>query len=283
VVKPVKRREVVRYLMARYSVGLRRACRCARMSRASYSYTSQRDPQTALRQRVRELAQSRVRFGYRRIFMLLRREGWDVGKDRLYRVYREEGLGLRRKRPWRHVSAVHREVRTPAKHRNDVWSMDFVADELTDGRRFRTLTVVDVFTRECLEIEIGQSLKAEDVVRVLERSKYARGIPGRIYCDNGSEFVSGLTDQWAYTNGVKLEFSRLGKPTDNAVIESFNGRFRDECLNTHWFESLEDAKTKIDAWRWDYNEHRPHRSLEGLTPREFASRAMLKRAADSQS
>jgi putative transposase len=113
--------------------------------------------------------------------------------------------------------------------------------------------------------------------------KYSRGVPARIYCDNGSEFVSGQTDQWAYTNGVKIEFSRLGKPTDNAVIESFNGRFRDECLNTHWFESLEDAKMKIDAWRWDYNEHRPHRSLEGLTPREFARREILKRAADSQS
>ena len=282
-VKPVKRREVVRYLMGRYSVGLRRACRCARMSRASYRYCSRKDPQIALRQRVRELAQARVRFGYRRIFMMLRREGWDVGKDRLYRVYREEGLGLRRKRPWRHASAVHREVRTPAGHRNDVWSMDFVHDQLSDGRRFRALTLIDVFTRECLEIEVGQNLGAEDVVRVLERLKYDRGVPGRMYCDNGSEFVSGLMDQWAYSNGVKIEFSRLGKPTDNAVIESFNGRFREECLNTHWFESLDDAKAKIDAWRWDYNEHRPHRSLEGLTPREFARRAMLAGAADSQS
>lgn len=155
--------------------------------------------------------------------MMLQREGWDVGKDRLYRIYREEGLGLRRKRPWRHVSAVHREVRTPAAHCNDVWSMDFVHDQLSDGRRFRALTVIDVFTRECFEIEVGQSLEAEDVVRVLERLKYDRGVPGRMYCDNGSEFVSGLMDQWAYSNGVKIEFSRLCKPKDNAVIESFNG------------------------------------------------------------
>ena len=278
--KPVKRREVVRYLMGRYSVGLRRACRCARMSRASYRYSSCKDPQIALRQRVRELAQARVRFGYRRIYMMLRREGWDLGKDKLYRIYREENLGLRRKRPWRHVTAVHREVRTPARRRNDVWSMDFVHDQLADGRKFRTLTVIDVFTRECLEIEVGQSLKAEDVVRVMERLKYDRGVPARIYCDNGSEFVSGQMDQWAYSNGVKIEFSRLGKPTDNATVESFNGRFREECLNTHWFESLDDARAKIDAWRWDYNEHRPHRSLEGLTPREFARRAMLTGAAD---
>jgi transposase InsO family protein len=124
----------------------------------------------------------------------------------------------------------------------------------SDGRRFRTLTLIDVFTRECLEIELGQNLRAEDVVRVLERLKYDRGVPGRVYCDNGSEFISGLMDQWAYSNGVKIEFSRLGKPTDNAVIESFNGRFREECLNTHWFESLDDARAKIDAWRWDYLE-----------------------------
>jgi len=269
--------------MSRYSVGTRRACRCVPLRRSVFYYNSCRDPLTALRQRVREFAQARVRFGYRHIFMLLRREGWDVGKDRLYRVYREEGLGLRRKRPWRYVTAVHREVRTLAQHRNDVWSMDFVADQLSDGRRFRTLTVVDVFTRECLEIEVGQSLKAEDVVRVLERLKCARGVPGRIHCDNGSEIISGFTGHWAYATGVKLDFSRLGKPTDNAVIESFNGRFREECLNIYWFESLEDAREKIDAWRWDYNEHRPHRSLEGLTPREFASRAMLIGVADSQS
>lgn len=158
--------------------------------------------------------------------------------------------------------------------------MDFAHDQLADGRKFRTLTVIDVFTRECLEIEVGQSLKAEDVVRVLERLKYERGLPGRIYCDNGSEFVSGHMDQWAYVNGVKIKFSRLGKPTDNAVIESFNGRFREECLNAHWFESLDDAREKINAWRWDYNEHRPHRSLEGLTPREFAKRVMPQGVAD---
>ena len=281
--KPVKRREVVRYLMNRYSVGLRRACRCARIGRSSYRYTSCRDPLNTLRQRVRELAHARVRFGYRRIFILLRREGWDLGRDRLYRVYRAEGLGLRRKRPWRHVSAVHREVRTPARQRNDAWSMDFVADQLADGRRFRALTIVDTFTRECLAIEIARSLKAEDVVRVLEHLKYERGLPAKIYCDNGPEFISGHTDQWAYVNGVILDFSRRGKPTDNAFIESFNRRLREECLNVHWFESLEDAQQKIDAWKWDYNEHRPHRSLEGLTPREFARRAMIKGAADSQS
>jgi len=272
VVKPVKKREVVRYLMGRYGVSARQACRCVRLKRSVFYYESIRDPLPALRQRMRELAHARVRFGYRRILILLQREGWDVGKNRGYRVYREEGLGLRRKRPWRHVSAVHRLQRQPPARPNDIWSMDFVADQLANGRRFRTLTVVDLFTRECLAIEVGKTLRAENVVQVMNQLKYSRGLPQRIYCDNGSEFVSGQTDLWAYTNRVQIDFSRRGKPTDNAVIESFNGRFRDECLNAHWFESLADAQEKIDAWRWDYNENRPHRSLKGLTPSEYAVR-----------
>jgi putative transposase len=283
VVKPVRQREVVRYLMGRYRVSERRACRSVRLCRSCYRYRSVRDPQIALRVRLRELAQARVRYGYRRLQMLLRREGWQVNMKRIYRLYCEEGLTLRRKRPWRHVSAVHREQRPPAVARNEVWSMDFVADELADGRRFRALTVIDIFTRECLDIEVGQSLRAEHVVATLERLKYSRGVPQRIYCDNGSEFVSAQMDLWAYANQVRLDFSRRGKPTDNAIIESFNGRFREECLNAHWFESPEDAKQKIDAWRWDYNEHRPHRSLEGLTPREFAQESMREGAADSLS
>jgi len=264
---------VVRYLMGRYGVSARKACRCARIKRSVFYYQSVRDPLTALRQRARELAHARVRFGYRRILVLLRREGWDVGKKRLYRIYREEGLALRRKRPWRHVSAAHREQRRTAARPNEIWSMDFVSDQLADGRRFRTLTVVDLFTRECLAIDAGRSLRAEHVVQTLNHLKFERGLPERIYCDNGSEFASNQMDLWAYTNKVQIDFSRRGRPTDNAVIESFNGRFREECLNAHWFESMEDAQDKVDAWRWDYNEHRPHRSLMGLTPNEFAAKA----------
>lgn len=271
-VKPVGKREVVRYLMGRYGVSARKACACVRLQRQVFYYQSIRDPLPLLRQRVRELAHARVRYGYRRILVLLQREGWELGKKRLYRIYREEGLALRRKRPWRHVSATHREARRSAAQVNEIWSMDFVADQLADGRRFRALTVVDLFTRECLAIEVGQSLRAEHVVQTLNQLKYNRGLPQRIYCDNGSEFVSGQMDLWAYTNQVQIDFSRRGRPTDNAVIESFNGRLREECLNTHWFESLADAQEKIDAWRWDYNEHRPHRSLKGLTPREYAAR-----------
>ena len=228
---------------------------------------------------MREVAQARVRWGYRRLWIMMTREGWEVGKHRFYRVYCEEGLALRRKRPWRHATAVHREQRRPATARNDIWSMDFVADELTDGRRFRALTMIDLFTRECLEIMAGRHLRGHDVAAVLERLRFERGLPQRIYCDNGSEFVSAVMDLWAYTNGVALDFSRRGKPTDNAAIESFNGRFREECLNVHWFASIEDAQAKIDAWRWDYNEHHPHRALKGLSPREYARRVMATAAA----
>ena len=256
--------------MGRYGVGNRQACRCVKLHRSMYFYRSRMNPLTALRQRARELAHARVRFGYRRIYMLLRREGWDVGKDRFYRVYCEENLGLRRKRPWRHVSAVHRVAKQPAGRPNEVWGMDFVADQLADGRKIRTLTIIDLFTRECLGIEVGFSLKANDVVAAMNRLEHARGIPARISCDNGSEFAGGQMDLWACSHRVQMDFNRRGKPTDNATVESFNGKFREECLNAHWFESIEDARKKIDAWRWDYNEHRPHRSLEGLTPREFA-------------
>ena len=268
--------------MGRYGVSQRRAARAARFCRSSLRYESRRDPLTALRQRLRELAQSRVRFGYRRLLVMMHREGWAVGKHRLYRLYTEEGLALRRKRPWRHATAVHRERRRPAQVRNEIWSMDFVADQLADGRRFRALTVIDLFTRECLAIDVGHGLTGRDVVATLERLRFERGLPQRIYCDNGTEFVSTAMDLWAYTHGVMLDFSRRGKPTDNAAIESFNGRFREECLNIHWFASLEDAQQKIDAFRWDYNENHPHRALKGLSPREYAQGAMAT-AADSPS
>src|SRR5204862_6816678 len=255
-------------------VSQRRADRAARFCRSSLRYESRRDPLTTLRQRMRELAQTRVRFGYRRLLVMMRREGWEVGKHRLYRLYTEEGLALRRKRPWRHATAVHRERRRPAMARNEIWSMDFVADQLADGRRFRALTVIDLFTRECLAIDVGHGLSGRDVVPTLERLRFERGLPQRIYCDNGSQFVSAAMDLWAYMNGVILDFSRRGKPTDNAAIESFNGRFRDECLNVPWFEGLADATAKIEAWRQDYNANHPHRALKGLSPNEYARLTM---------
>ncbi len=174
------------YLMGRYEISLRRACRVVRATRSSAYYKSRRDPCLALRLRMRDLAQTRVRFGYRRLHVLLLREGWEVGKTRFYRLYTEEGLALRRKRPWRHATAVHREQRRPAVARNDIWSMDFVADQLADGRRFRALTVIDMFTRECLAIDIGHGLSGQQVASTLERLRFERGLPQRIYCDNGT-------------------------------------------------------------------------------------------------
>jgi putative transposase len=208
---------------------------------------------------------------------MLQREGWQVGKTVASRIYREEGLALRRTVPRKRRVAVERRARTKPTGPNQVWSQDFVADQLADGRRFRSLTVVDVYTRDSLAIEPGQSLRGEDVVRVLRRIQKDRGAPRTLFCDNGSEFSSQVLDLWAYQNRVKIDFSRPGKPTDNGHIESFNGTFRDECLNTHWFTTIEDAREIIEAWRKEYNESRPHRALGERTPQEFANRIAASR------
>jgi putative transposase len=192
---------------------------------------------------------------------------------------------LRLKRPKRNKSARLRQPKHLVTAMNQIWSMDFVADALFDGRRLRALTVVDNYTRESLAIDVGQSLKGEDVVNTLNRIVAERGLPTTIKTDNGSEFISKVMDEWAYERGVEIDFSRPGKPTDNAKVESFNGRLRQECLNEHWFLSLDDAKTKIEAWRQHYapqevplgdNETRPHSALQWATPTEFARQAREK-------
>ena len=214
-----------------------------------------------------------MRYGYFRLYILLRREGWRVNHKRVHRLYREDGLSLRFRRPRRHVTAARRERQPAAAAANELWSMDFVSDALFDGRRLRALTVVDAFTREALAIDVDQGIRGEQVVEAMARIAAVRGAPRTIRVDNGPEFISKALDRWAYENGVTLDFSRPGKPTDNAFVESFNGRLRDECLNTHWFLSLADARAKIEAWRRHYNESRPHTSLGWMTPKEFASSA----------
>lgn len=271
-VRPSQKRVVVRYLGAAYSISERRACQTVCCARASYRYRSDRNPRTALRQRIRELAQARVRYGYRKIRVLLNREGWVVGKQLVYRLYREEGLTLRHRPPRRRKAVVVRAHRPPVTRPNDAWTLDFVADQLVNGQRFRALTVVDIFTRESLAIEVGQSLRGEHVVNVLNRLTAQRGAPTRLLCDNGSEFCSQIVDLWAYQHQVRIDFSRPGTPTDNAHVESFNATLRRECLNAHWFESLRDAQERIEAWRREYNESRPHRALQDRTPEEFAKR-----------
>lgn len=219
--------------------------------------------------RIKEIAAVRVRYGIDRICILLKREGFTDNRKRIYRIYKEEGLNLRSKRPRRSKSASHRMDRPDLTTVNQCWSMDFVADQLFDGRKFRALTIVDNFSRKCMAIHAQKSIKGQDVVDVLERLKYQENvIPKRIQVDNGSEFISKVLDKWAYENGILLDFSRPGKPTDNPFIESFNGSFRDECLNTNWFLSLQDSKNKIEQWRIEYNSFRPHSSINNLTPNE---------------
>lgn len=277
--KPDRRRKLVRNLQERYRISERRGCAVLQFDRSSHRYQSNRDDQAYLRSRIREIAAARVRFGHRRIYIVLRREGIVVNHKRVRRLYREEGLNLRLRRPRRHVSAAQRVERPAVNGPNEVWSMDFVSDALFDGRRLRALTLLDIYTRESLAIEVDKGITGEDVADILRRIVARRGAPARIRLDNGPEFVSNALDRWAYENGVTLDFSRPGKPIDNAYVESFNGRLREECLNAHWFLSLDDARDKIEAWRRFYNESRPHTALGGQTPNEFALSAGLRTAS----
>ena len=259
------------YLRVSYQVSERKACNALGFARYSHRHKSTVDRQDFLRIRLRDLASVRVNYGYRRLQVLLAREGWQINHKRVYRLYTEEGLTMHRRRPKRRfTSNTLRKEKQSVQLANECWSMDFMADQLVDGRRFRVLTIVDNFTRESLALYVGQSIKGDDVVDVLDKIVARRGKPQRIQVDNGSEFTSRSMDLWAYLNKVKLDFSRPGKPTDNPFIESFNGKFRTECLNANWFLSLSEARDKIEHWRDDYNRHRPHSSLGNLAPLEFA-------------
>jgi putative transposase len=217
--------------------------------------------------RLRELAAIRLRWGYRRLHVLLRREGHVVNHKRVYRLYRDEGLAVRRRR---HKRVAHARGPTVAPtHPNVHWSADFIHDALLSGRRFRCLNVVDAFNREGLASEVDTTLPAARVVQVLDEIALSCGYPQRVTVDNGPEFRSRAVDAWAYTHGVELVFIDAGKPAQNAVVESFNGRMRDECLNLHWFRTLEDARATIEAYRQDYNGVRPHSALGYRTPEEF--------------
>ena len=269
--KPARQRALVQRAQVAHCVSERRACEVLRVARSSHRYQSVRDERAALRIRLRDLAGSRIRYGYRRLWVLLRREGWEVNHKLIYRLYVEEGLQLRRKSPKRRKSCAVRVERPEARGANESWSMDFMSDQLFQGQRFRILTLMDNFSRESLALRVSNRFRGEDVVKVLELVTSQRGLPKAIRVDNGPEFISKSLDWWAYFNGVKLDFSRPGKPTDNALIESFNGKFRQECLNQHWFITLPDAQETIDAWRVDYNERRPHSALGDRSPHEFAA------------
>ena len=207
-----------------------------------------------------------MRYGYRRIHVLLRREGWLVNVKRVYRLYKEKGLQLRHKTPRRRVKAKLRDDRSVAVHHLQTWAMDFVHDQLATGRKIRVLTIVDTFSRYSPTVDPRFSYRAEDVVLTLEKICKVTGYPQTIRVDQGSEFISRDLDLWANSHDVVLDFSRPGKPTDNAFIESFNGKFRAECLNAHWFMSLDDARRKMEGWLKDYNEVRPHSAIGNKTP-----------------
>lgn len=266
------------FLCAGFLVPKRRACQVLQFARSCYYYRHHADPQTELRMKLKDLAGTRVRYGYRRLHVLLLREGWQINHKRVYRLYQQEGLSLRLKTKKKRVSEARVPLPTP-RGPNECWSMDFVADRLSDGRPFRLLTLVDNFSRVSPAIEIDFSLNGQRVVEVMERLKMTCGLPKIIKVDNGSEFISKAMDGWAHKNGVKLDFSRPGKPTDNAFIESYNGRLRQECLNQNWFTSLDDAQQIVEAWREDYNQFRPHSSLDHRTPSEFVGRWQQIRAA----
>lgn len=248
----------------------RRACRLMGVARSTIRYRRrQRGDDDALRARLRDLASQRPRFGYRRLQVLLRREGLMVNHKRVARLYRKEGLAVRCRKS--KARTPMRRGRPPAPARaNDQWALDFVQDALASGRKIRVLSVLDVFTREALALEVDTSLPGNRVVRVLDRLRGERSLPTQLVLDNGPELISRALEKWAHQHAVALHFIDPGKPVQNAFCESFHGRLRDECLNEQWFLGLSDAQQIVEAWRQDHNHTRPHSALGYQTPTEFA-------------
>jgi putative transposase len=265
-----------------YGTALTRACRLVQISRSLYAYASRRPGQEPLRVRMRDLAQARPRYGYRRIHVLLRRDGWAVNMKRVRRLYRLEGLQLRFRVRRRKHASIHRGIPPAATRAHERWSMDFVHDALFDGRAFRILTVIDQWSRWSPILEVAQGMSGKAVAEALDRAIAVHGKPRSITVDHGTEFTSRALDDWAYRRGVLLDFIRPGKPVENGYIESFNGKLRDECLNANQFLSIDDARSKIEAWRTDYNLNRPHSGLGNVSPAEWLKRVKTEdqRAAD---
>ena len=256
-------------MVEQFSLSQRRACTLVSVSRTVMSYEPRpNDLNDRLRQRLKTLAEKHRRYGHIRLHVLIRREGLMVNHKRTERIYRAEGLSLRIRRR-RKFAAVVRNPLPPATKQNERWAMDFISDSLWCGRKFRTLSIVDTYSRECLNVEADTSLPGHRVVRALDRLADLKGLPASIRVDNGPEFISKVLDEWAYRNGVKLDFIRPGKPTENCYAESFHGRFRDECLNENYFSDIQEAKNTIEEWRIEYNTFRPHSSLGYKTPEEF--------------
>ena len=269
--RPAEKRVAVNHAKQKHGLSALRACRLFDLSRSALYYHAKKRDDEKLRDALKRVAAQRKRWGYRRLTVVLRREGFADNHKRVYRVYRELSLQVPKRR--RRKTARWRGDKPVApEHKGQRWSMDFVQDQVAGGRRFRTLNIVDDFTRECLGIEVATSLGGERVVRLLDRLVDYHGKPGRLLMDNGPEFTGKVLDRWAYENEVDLQFIEPGKPMQNGFAESFNGKFRDECLNDHWFLNLTEAREIIESWRHDYNHFRPHSSLNYQTPAEFAAK-----------
>jgi putative transposase len=253
----------------RFGLSQRRVCRLLALDRNTVRYRGHRQEDTALRTRIREMAECKRRYGCPRIYVWLRREGWPVNHKKVERLYyREEQLALQRRCPKKSV-AVPRVALPRPSHPGLCYAMDFVHDRLVTGRRFKCLTMTDPCSKEAPVIEVDISIGGARVCRILDRVFLARPLPETLILDNGPEFSGSALDAWAAQHGVYLHFIQPGKPTQNAFIESFNGKFRDECLNQHWFVTLQEAQLVIEAWRKEYNEERTHSSIGDVTPQEF--------------
>jgi putative transposase len=267
-VGPAATRQAAGHLQSVFECSERRACKTLGVNRATVRYEAQRSVAPELVADLAQVANERPRFGYRRLHVMLKRKGWTVNRKLVLRLVRENGWLVGRKLRKKLASVPRVELPQPTQQ-NEAWAMDFVHDGTAGGRTFRTLNIVDRVTRECLSIEVDTSITGKRVVAVLALLVAIHGKPESIRVDNGPEFISAALDAWACATGVALHFIRPGKPTENGHIESFNGRLRDECLNVNWFIDLADAKERIELWRRDYNEVRPHSSLGYLTPMEY--------------
>ena len=270
-VSPERKRAAVRHLQAEGLSSQRGACALVEVSRSGLYYVARRRPdEETLRARIKQLAERKRRYGYRRVWADLRREGWQVNHKRVHRIWKQEGLSLPRKRPGKRSYGPKGEVKQRATHADHVWTYDICEDRTERGGRLRLLSVVDEYTRECLAIEVAPSIGGEQVVETLKWLALTRGMPEHIRSDNGAEFIAKKVRGWLERAGCETIFITPGSPWENPFIESFTGKLRDECLNCEIFTDLEEARTVIEAWREEYNTERPHSSLGYLTPMEFA-------------
>jgi putative transposase len=272
-VSPLARRSAVKYLVKQRGSSQRHACVVVGLSRSLARYIARcRKDEAELIKKIHELAIRHSRYGYRRITVLLRREGWKINKKRVHRIWKSEGLGLPRRRPKRHRMGITAGIVNKAEYPDHVWSYDFIEDRTERGGKLRILVIIDEYTRECLAIRIKPSIPAYTVVEILEWLFLTRGVPKYIRSDNGPEFIAKAVCQWLKKSGCQTLFITPGSPWENGYIESFNDKLRDECLNREIFRNGREAQAIVEAFRQEYNNYRPHSSLDYLTPVEFARR-----------